>query len=117
MTTYRAPVEDVLFLMNDVFQVQRYANLPGFADCSEDVVAAILGTAAEFCREVLHPLNRVGDREGCTLRGDGVVATPAGFRPAFKQLVEGGWIGISAPVEFGGQGLPGLLTEVVNEFL
>ena len=72
---------------------------------------------AKFSEQVLTPLNRVGDKEGCTRHADGSVTTPTGFKDAFKQLVEGGWIGISVPAEFGGQGLPATLTEVVNEFL
>jgi hypothetical protein len=117
MPTYKAPVDDALFLLNDVFQLDRYGNLPGFADASPDVVEAVLREAAKFSEQVLTPLNRVGDREGCTRHTDGTVSTPTGFKDAYKQLVEGGWIGISVPAEFGGQGLPATLTEVVNEFL
>ena len=106
MPSYKAPVDDVQFLLNDVFHIDRYANLPGFADASPDVVEAILGEAAKFCEQVLTPLNRVGDKEGCKRHSDGSVTTPTGFKDAFKQIVEGGWIGISAPAEFGGQGLP-----------
>ena len=114
---YQAPVDDVLFLLGDVLRVGRYDNLPGFSDASSDVVAAILGEAAKFCEQVLTPLNRVGDVEGCTRHDDGRVTTPTGFKDAFKQYAEGGWIGISAPAEFGGQGLPGLLTVAVNEMM
>jgi acyl-CoA dehydrogenase len=117
MPTYHAPVDDVLFLLNDVFRMERYNNLPGFADASPDIVAAILGEAAKFCEEVLTPLNRVGDVEGCERHADASVTTPKGFKEAYKQYVDGGWIGISAPTEFGGQGLPGTMTVVVNEFL
>ena len=117
MPIYKAPVEDVLFLLSDVFQVGRYDNLPGFADASPDVIAAILAEAAKFCEQVLAPLNRVGDVEGCTRHDDGRVTTPTGFRDAFRQYAEGGWTGISAPAEFGGQGLPATLTVAVNEML
>ncbi len=117
MPTYKAPVDDALFLLNDVFQLDRYGNLPGFADASPDIVEAVLREAAKFSEEMLTPLNRVGDRDGCTRHPDGSVTTPAGFKDAYKHLVEGGWIGISAPTEFGGQGLPATLTEIVNEFL
>ena len=117
MPTYKAPVDDVLFLLNDVFAIDRYNNLPGFADASSDVVGAILGEAAKFSEEVLTPLNRTGDVEGCTRASGGAVTTPNGFKDAFAKLVDGGWIGISAPEEFGGQGLPETLTVTVNEFL
>jgi acyl-CoA dehydrogenase len=117
MPSYKAPVDDVQFLLNDVFHIDRYANLPGFSDASADVIEAILSEAAKFCEDVLTPLNRVGDKEGCKRQSDGSVTTPKGFREAFKLLVEGGWIGISAPPEFGGQGLPMIMTQLVNEFL
>src|SRR5262245_40000961 len=116
MPIYKAPVDDALFLLNDVFHLDRYGNLPGFSDASPDVVEAVLREAAKFSEEVLTPLNRVGDKEGCKRAADGSVATPKGFQDAYKQIVEGGWIGISAPPDFGGQGLPAALTEIVNEF-
>jgi len=117
MPTYKAPVDDALFLLNDVFHVERYGNLPGFADASPDVVEAVLREAGKLSEEVLTPLNRVGDKEGCTRHADGRVTTPAGFKEAYRQIIDGGWIGISAPAEFGGQGLPATLTVMVNEFL
>jgi alkylation response protein AidB-like acyl-CoA dehydrogenase len=117
MPIYKAPVEDALFLLNDVFHIERFANLPGFADASPDVVQAILAEVGKFCENVLVPLNRVGDRQGCRRAADGSVTTPDGFKEAYRQLVDGGWIGISVPPEFGGLGLPIALTQLANEFL
>src|SRR6516225_363226 len=116
MPIYKAPVEDVNFLMNDVFQIDRYDNLAGFSDASSDVREAILGEAAKLAEEVLQPLNRVGDLEGCKRSDDGSVKTPKGFKEAFTQVAEGGWLGLSMPVEYGGQGLPVTLSQAVNEF-
>jgi alkylation response protein AidB-like acyl-CoA dehydrogenase len=117
MPTYKAPVGDVIFLLSDVFHLDRYNNLPGFADATPDLVEAVLDEAAKFCEDVLTPLNRVGDKEGCKRHSDGSVTTPTGFKDAYKRLTEGGWIGASAPAEFGGQGLPRVLSQAVGEFL
>ena len=103
MPTYKAPVDDALFLLNDVFHLDHYGNLPGFSDASPDVVEAVLREAAKFSEKVLTPLNRVGDKEGCKRGADGSVTTPKGFKEAYRQIVEGGWIGIFAPPEFGGR--------------
>jgi 3-(methylsulfanyl)propanoyl-CoA dehydrogenase len=117
MPVYKAPVDEMLFLLNDVFQISRYNNLPGFADASPDLVEPILAEAAKLCEQVVQPLNLPGDREGCARHEDGRVTTPKGFKEAYKQYAEGGWMGISAPTEFGGQGLPGLMTTIANEML
>src|SRR5215472_16346470 len=116
MPIYKAPVEDVSFLLNDVFQIDRYDNLPGFSDASNDLREAILTESAKLAEEVLQPLNRTGDLEGCKRHDDGSVTTPKGFKEAFKQVAEGGWLGLSAPVEYGGQGLPVTLSQTVVEF-
>src|SRR4051812_6212161 len=116
MPIYKAPVEDVSFLLNDVFQIDRYDNLPGFTDASADVREAIIGEAAKLSEEVLQPLNRIGDLEGCKRNDDGSVTTPKGFKEAYKQVAEGGWLGLSAPAEYGGQGLPVTLSQGVTEF-
>ncbi len=117
MPIYNAPVDEMLFLLTDVLQIARYNNLPGFADAAPDVIEAILTEAGKLCEEVAQPLNRVGDEEGCTRHSDGRVTTPNGFKAAYKQYAEGGWMGISAPAEFGGQGLPATMTVAVNELL
>jgi acyl-CoA dehydrogenase len=116
MPSYRAPVEDVLFLLNDVFHYERYANLPGFADASPDVLEAILREGAKLCEEQLAPLNMSGDREGCVKEPDGSVRTPRGFKEAYAAYREGGWIGIAADPTYGGQGLPYTIGAAMNEF-
>jgi alkylation response protein AidB-like acyl-CoA dehydrogenase len=117
MPVYTAPTADVMFLLNDVFHIERHNNVAGFGDATPDVVEAILLEAGKLCSEVLTPLNRTGDIEGCTRHADGRVTTPAGFKGAYDQLVAGGWVGLSAPTEYGGQGLPGTLTVIINEFM
>ena len=117
MAIYEAPTEDVLFLLDDVFRIGRYDNLPGFTDAAPDIRRVILEEAGKFCEQVLTPLNRTGDAEGCARHPDGSVATPHGFKEAFRQYGDGGWMGISAPVEFGGQGLPETMTVAVNEMM
>jgi alkylation response protein AidB-like acyl-CoA dehydrogenase len=117
MPVYKAPIDEVLFLLNDVFQISRYNNLPGFADASPDLLEQILGEAAKLCEQVVQPLNLPGDREGCTRHDDGSVTTPKGFKDAYRQYAEGGWMGISSPPEFGGQGLPETTTVIVNEMM
>jgi hypothetical protein len=114
---YHAPVAEIAFLLDDVLQIGRYDNLAGFADAAPDVRDAILAEAAKYCEDVLTPLNRTGDIEGCVRHPDGSVTTPAGFKAAFKQYADGGWMGISAPAELGGQGLPEVLTVAVNEIM
>jgi hypothetical protein len=116
MPSYKAPVDDTLFLLNDVLDIQRFGNLEGFADASPDVVSQVLGEAGKLCEEVLAPLNQSGDATGCKRNADGSVTTPPGFKSAFEAYAGGGWIGLSAPQEYGGQGLPYTLSMAMNEF-
>ncbi len=116
MPSYKAPVEDVVFLLNDVLGYQRYSNLPGFGDATPDVLEAILSEGARVSEELLQPLNAIGDRQGCTRHPDGSVTTPAGFKEAYETYREGGWISLSVPEEFGGQGLPTTINSVMQEF-
>jgi 3-(methylsulfanyl)propanoyl-CoA dehydrogenase len=116
MPIYRAPVESVMFLLRDVLGYERYSNLSGFSDAPLDIVGAILDEAGRFAEEVLQPLNRVGDTEGCRRNDDGSVTTPTGFKEAYRSFAEAGWIGLSADPTYGGQGLPYALAAAVNEF-
>ncbi|MDX8462229.1 acyl-CoA dehydrogenase [Mesorhizobium humile] len=117
MTIYRAPIQDTLFVLNDVLGFQRYSNLPGFSDATPDVLEAILAEGAKLAENVMHPLNRVGDMEGCVRHDDGSVTTPKGFKDAYDQYREGGWMGLAAPAEFGGQGLPYAVHTAVSEYM
>ena len=117
MPSYKAPVDDVMFVLRDVLNIERYNNLPGFADAPLDMIEAILGESAKLCEEVLAPINREGDLEGCTRHPDASVTTPKSFKAAYDQYVEGGWNGLTTDPEYGGQGLPYTLGAVVNEFM
>ena len=116
MPTYKAPVSDTVFLLNDVFNYSNYANLPGFSEAPIDVVEAVLGEGAKFVEEVIQPLNRVGDIEGCKRHDDGSVTTPKGFKQAYRALVDGGWVGLAGDPAYGGQGLPAFLSVLLSEY-
>jgi acyl-CoA dehydrogenase len=115
MPSYKAPVEDTLFLLNDVFGIQRYSNLPGFSDIS-DMLEPIIEEGAKVCEEAFAPLNLSGDKEGCTRHPDGSVTTPKGYKAAYDAYRAGGWMGLAIPEAYGGQGLPYTLSAVMNEF-
>ena len=117
MPIYKAPVNDTLFILNDVLALERYNNLPGFADATGDMLEAIAGEAAKLAEEVLFPVNLSGDQEGCKRHDDATVTTPKGFREAFDHYHQGGWIGLAVPEEFGGQGLPYVLHTAVGEYM
>ena len=107
MSSYRAPLSDMRFVLFDVLDAGPLFARLGFNDATRDIVDAVLEEGARFTETVLAPLNRVGDETGCRYdQATGAVATPPGFKQAYAQYVEGGWAGLVSPVEFGGQGLP-----------
>jgi alkylation response protein AidB-like acyl-CoA dehydrogenase len=105
MPTYKAPLRDMRFLLNEVADPARLRALPGCEEVTPDLIDPVLEEAAKLCEEVLLPLNRPGDEEGCSIE-NGVVRTPKGFREAYRTYCEGGWAALAADPEWGGQGLP-----------
>jgi alkylation response protein AidB-like acyl-CoA dehydrogenase len=113
--SYRAPVRDPVFLLNEVLRIETHSNLPGFADATPDLIEQVLEEGAKFVEGVLAPLNKVGDQEGCVRAADGSVKTPTGFPEAYKQMAEGGWTSLAADPDYGGQGLPAVLNTAFSE--
>ncbi len=116
MPTYRAPLDDIRFLLHDVHDAARLAELPGCEEATPDVIDAVLTEGAKVCEEVLFPLNQSGDAEGCTY-DQGTVKTPSGFIEAYRQYTEGGWTGIAADPAYGGQGLPETVRFLFEEMI
>ena len=112
--TYRAPIKDMLFTMEELAGIDVVASLPGFTDAGLDTAQAVLEECARLNEGVIAPLNHEGDRTPSTWR-DGAVTTPPGFKDAFRQFADGGWQGLQHPVELGGQGLPKLIGAACNE--
>ncbi|HVH49378.1 MAG TPA: acyl-CoA dehydrogenase C-terminal domain-containing protein [Sphingomicrobium sp.] len=117
MPVYSAPVRDTKYVLDHIVELGKFDNLPAFANASPDIVEAILTEGGRFCDEVLAPLNRVGDQQGCKRNDDGSVTTPAGFKQAWDQFVAGGWTTLHAPEEYGGQGLPSVISTAIAEYM
>ncbi|TCP60247.1 acyl-CoA dehydrogenase [Rhodovulum bhavnagarense] len=113
MPIYTPPTEDMQYLLHEVMRISQ-SGIPGYDDLDRAFTAAVLEEAGKISAEVLAPLNTVGDRQGCTL-ANGAVRTPEGFKAAYDQMCEGGWIGLDADPEYGGQGMPYLLNIAVGE--
>jgi hypothetical protein len=116
MPTYTAPTRETRFIVNEVLDLASYGNLPGFENATPDMIDTVINEAGKFCAEVLAPINQAGDEHGCTRHDDGSVTTPPGFKEAYQAFVESGWGTLGQPVEYGGQGLPHVLSFAFEEF-
>ncbi|MBX6745201.1 MAG: acyl-CoA dehydrogenase N-terminal domain-containing protein, partial [Acetobacteraceae bacterium] len=116
MPGYKAPLRDMRFVLNELAGLDRLRALPGCEEIGPDLTDPVLTEAARFCEEILFPLNRSGDEEGCTLE-NGVVHTPRGFREAYAAFREGGWPALGCDPAYGGQGLPGTLGLLIQEMI
>ena len=115
MPDYKAPVRDIQFVVNEVLESEKvYQSLPGYEEATEDLMNAIIDEGARFAENVLAPLNRVGDEEGCEWNPE-CVTTPAGYKEAYAQYVDNGWPALSAAPEYGGQGMPTLMGIIMSE--
>ena len=116
MSHYKAPIDDISFVLFDLLQAEKLAELEPYAEASEDMQRAVLEEAAKLVEQVLLPINGTGDKEECQYDPETkTVKTPEGFKEAYKTYQEGGWSGLSSDPAYGGQGLPHLLKIVVDE--
>ena len=113
MPIYNAPTKDIQFVLHDLLKVSEQ-DIPGFEDLDRDFTNAVVEEAGKVATAVLHPLNVVGDKEGCVME-NGVVRTPTGFKAAFEQMKEGGWTAMDCDPEYGGQGLPYVMHTAAQE--
>ncbi|WP_299986276.1 acyl-CoA dehydrogenase C-terminal domain-containing protein [uncultured Ruegeria sp.] len=113
MPVYNAPTKDMQFILHDVLKVSQ-SDIPGYDELDAEFTGAVLEEAGKVATNVLHPLNVVGDTEGCRLE-NGIVYTPTGFKDAFEQMKEGGWPGLDMPEEYGGQNMPYVMGTAVGE--
>ena len=118
MPKYTPPLRDIHFVIHELLSAEKiFASLPAYKEVDKETLNQIIEEAGKFASEIAFPLNQVGDKEGCVRRDDGSVSTPAGFKEAYAQYVEGGWPSLSCDPEYGGQGLPQLLHTVLYEML
>ena len=116
MASYKAPLREIQFVLDDVLKVGALTEIPAFAEATPDTLAALIEEAAKLIEEEIAPLNAKGDAQGCKLN-DGEVKVPDGMPEAYKLYWQAGWVGLCNPTEYGGQGLPYVVSKVVDEML
>ena len=115
---YQAPLTDIQFLLFDVLGADRLHELERYSEATPDIMTAVIEEAGKLAADVLQPLNKIGDEQGCSYDPQSHdVATPEGFREAYQQFSAGGWASLDAPTDFGGQGLPHTLKFIVDEMV
>jgi alkylation response protein AidB-like acyl-CoA dehydrogenase len=115
---YKPPVNDIKFVLFDVLGVDQLQTLEKYAEATPDIIAAVIEEAGKLAAEVLQPINKIGDEQGCTYNPETHdVTTPDGFISAYRQFTEAGWASLDAPTEYGGQGLPHTLKFIVDEMV
>ena len=118
MAQYTPPLRDMQFVLHEVHgAIDALRELPSHADLTRELTDQVLEEGGKFCAEVLFPINRSGDEEGCTYAGNGVVKTPKGFKEAWQQFKDGGWPTLTCAPEFGGQGLPATVGMAFQEMM
>jgi alkylation response protein AidB-like acyl-CoA dehydrogenase len=116
MPVYKAPLDNIRFVLNDVLDAAQISKLPGYEDATPDMVEQIIEQGAKLCEDVLFPINQSGDKEGCHFE-NGVVRTPKGFKEAYDMFAAGGWCGLSSDPGYGGMGLPAYVNTVMQEII
>ena len=116
MQTYRAPLREMRFVLHELLDASALAALPGHEEATPDVIDAMIEEGARLCENVLLPLNRSADEEGCHYE-NGAVRTPEGFKEAYRRFVEAGWTGVNVAPAYGGQGLPELVSVAFDEMV
>jgi len=115
MANYKAPVSEMSFVINDLLNINQLTAISGFAEATPELIDAVVEEAGKFAAEVIAPINRIGDIQH-SKASNGEVKTPDGFKEAYTQFVENGWLGLAQPTEYGGQGMPFTLHMAVSEF-
>ena len=116
MQTYRAPLREMRFVLHELLDASALSALPGYEEATPDVIDAMIEEGARLCENVLLPLNRPADEEGCHYE-NGAVRTPEGFKEAYRRFVEAGWTGVTVAPDYGGQGLPELVSVAFDEMV